>query len=296
MGVEGACAATGQQVRLGSPQWIDEKKGDILLFKAGGRGTACAESGGPVVAGKSRMSPFLLPRCLLAIGERVVAAFWTSEAMRPAAVAAVAELRRHGMAVTILSGDQPPRVAAVAEQLGVPWQASLLPAEKLAAIGAEQASGGVAMVGDGINDAAALAAADVGIALGCGADIARWTAPLCVLDDDLAALPWLVELSRRTRRTIRWNLLWAFGYNTACIPLAAAGLVHPAVAAVAMVASSLLVVGNSLRLARDNGSEEPPAEHPRPDKAHPGDGKLQNAEAEDAPAPRTQPNHGEVVT
>ena len=89
------------------------------------------------------------------------------------------------------------------------------------------------------------------MALGCGADVSRWTAAICLLRDDLGDLPWLAALARRTARTIRWNLVWAFGYNAACIPLAATGLVHPAVAAAAMVASSLLVVSGSLALARE---------------------------------------------
>ncbi len=254
-GVEGTHAATGQRVRLGSPPWIESKKGDIPLFQSAGDGSAAAASGRSSIMEKRGMSPFLSPRCLLAVGERVAVAFWTTEAIRQSAAAAVEGLREQGMAAVILSGDQPTRVAAVAGELGIPWQAPLLPAEKLAVIETMRKDGGVAMVGDGINDAAALAIADVGVALGCGADVARWTAPLCVLDDDLGSLPWLVELARRTRRTIRWNLLWAFGYNTACIPLAAAGLVHPAVAAVAMVVSSLLVVGNSLRLARDEAGD-----------------------------------------
>jgi heavy metal translocating P-type ATPase len=223
LGVHGV-TASGETVRLGNPQWIGETVSDIA----------------------SR--PFSRSRCVLAIGDTVVAAFWIAEEVRPSAGQAVARLISQGRHVTILSGDQPLRVAAVAESLGVSWQAPLMPADKLRAIDAIRMSGSVAMVGDGINDAAALAAADVGIALGCGADIARWSAPICLLDDDLSHLPWLVDLAVQTRRTIRWNLLWAFGYNAACIPLAATGIVHPAVAALAMIASSLLVVGNSLRL------------------------------------------------
>ncbi|MFM8413240.1 MAG: heavy metal translocating P-type ATPase [Planctomycetota bacterium] len=245
LGVEGVLAGTGEVVRLGSPHWVTGTKGNCGVARPAAR-------------------------CLLAVGPDPVAAFWTAEEIRPRAAAAVTGLRTRGLALTILSGDQPERVAAVAETLGLSWRAPLLPAEKLAAIEALRRTGGGVMVGDGINDAAALAAADVGIALGCGADVARWTAPICLLDDDLESLPWLVDLARTTRRTIRWNLLWAFGYNAACIPLAATGIVHPAVAAAAMVVSSLLVVGNSLRLGRDDAAAGPPGSPARiADRRHP---------------------------
>jgi P-type E1-E2 ATPase len=156
----------------------------------------------------------------------------------------------------MMTGDRQPRAAALAHSLGLSYRARLLPEEKLTAIHELQAaSGAVAMVGDGINDAPALAAADVGIALGSGADLSRHTAQICLLASDLSRLPWLIELAQRTQRAIRWNLLWAFGYNAIGIGIAAAGWLHPVLAAIAMGASSLLVVTNSLALARFDGAD-----------------------------------------
>ena len=225
-GVEGMRADDGGLVRLGSPRWIR---------------VATAASPPEVLAAA---------QCLVADDGRIVGGLSSAEMLRPGAAVAAEALRAAGLATHLLSGDRQDRAAAVADRLGMACQAPLLPAEKLAVISELQRRGRrVVMVGDGINDAPALAAADVGIALGCGADVSRWSAGICLLADDLATIPWLVAVARRTRATIRWNLFWAFAYNTACLPLAAAGLVHPALAAAAMVASSLLVVTNSLRLA-----------------------------------------------
>jgi P-type E1-E2 ATPase len=150
-----------------------------------------------------------------------------------------------------LTGDQPASAGRWQRELGVPVQAGLLPEQKLDALHAlRQAGTRVAMVGDGINDGPALAASDVGIALGCGADIARDNADVCLLDDDLGKLPWALRLSRATVRIVRQNLFWAFLYNTVGIALACAGVLNPVIAALAMVASSLCVVVNSLRLQR----------------------------------------------
>jgi P-type E1-E2 ATPase len=175
--------------------------------------------------------------------------FIFNETVRPEATAAIAACRELGCDVGVLTGDDPARGRLLEVQLGVRVQSGLLPEDKLAAIHeARRAFGPVAMIGDGVNDAPALAASDVGIALGCGTDLARESAPIALLADNLGDVPWAVGLARRSVRVMRQNLFWAFAYNSAGIALAATGWLNPAWAAVAMVASSLLVVGNSLRL------------------------------------------------
>lgn len=186
----------------------------------------------------------------VAWGGQVRARFTFREAVRPEAEATITLLGRLGLDCVMLTGDRQPRAQTLAASLGLDYQAALLPDEKLAAIRALQSAGSVVMVGDGINDAPALAAADAGIALGSGTDISRHSAQICLLTSDLARLPWLIWLARQTQHTIRWNLIWAFGYNIAGIGLAAAGWLHPVVAAIAMGLSSLFVVTNSLSLAR----------------------------------------------
>ncbi len=159
---------------------------------------------------------------------------------------------RSDLRPVLLTGDNTATAAAVAAAVGIDdVQAEVLPADKLAVISALQRDGHVvAMVGDGVNDAAALAAADLGIAMGSGTDAAIQASDLTLMRADLTAVGAAIRLSRATLRTIKGNLFWAFAYNVAAIPLAAAGLVTPIVAAAAMAASSLFVVANSLRLIR----------------------------------------------
>jgi heavy metal translocating P-type ATPase len=177
--------------------------------------------------------------------------FVFQEQLRAETAAALAECRRLGLDVGVLTGDRQPRADRLASALGVTVRAEQLPVDKVAAIrDARTRPGLVAMVGDGINDAPALAASDVGIAMGCGADLSRDTAAVCLLSNDLARVPWTIELARQTVRVIKQNLLWAFSYNVVGITLAATGRLSPVWSAVAMVASSVFVVSNSLRLNR----------------------------------------------
>jgi len=172
--------------------------------------------------------------------------------VRPCAPQAVAELAALGLTTVLLTGDNERTARAVAAQLNVTHvRAQVSPEDKQAAVQHLQDAGqSVVMVGDGVNDAAALAQADLGIALGTGADVAVEAADIIVVRADPLLIPQAVRLSRATLRTIRQNLAWAFAYNVAALPLAAAGLLNPMIAGAAMAASSVVVVTNSLRLRR----------------------------------------------
>jgi Cu+-exporting ATPase len=196
---------------------------------------------------------------LVAVDGRPAGVLAVADEVRPEAAEAVRRLMAQGLEVWLISGDRAPVAEAVGAAIGVAPErilAEVRPEQKAARIAALQASGKrVAMVGDGINDAPALAAADVGIAIGTGADVAVEASDLTLLGDDVRAVPAAIGLSRATMRTIRQNLGWAFGYNVLLIPVAAGllfpltgWLLSPALAAGAMALSSVSVVGNSLRL------------------------------------------------
>lgn len=181
-----------------------------------------------------------------------LAGFTLEDQLREDAAAAMVELQAQGLSAALLSGDSPRRVALVAERLKLTqWHADQRPADKIATLERLQAEGGpVLMVGDGINDAPVLGRATVSAAMGQGADLAKAHADLILLGQRLSALPQAHDLARRTLVTIRQNLRWSYGYNAIAIPAAALGWVPPWLAAIGMSVSSLIVVSNSMRLAR----------------------------------------------
>jgi Cu2+-exporting ATPase len=218
-------------LRIGIPEFVLELQQDVAVADA----VKLAEGAGGVVLGSDR---------------ELLAHFQFADRLREQAAETVRQLQDLGIEVELLSGDEAGIVRAVAEELAIGrFQARCRPQDKLARIQTLQAQGAVvAMVGDGVNDAPVLAAAQVSLAMGGGTQLAYASADMLLLSEHLPHLVTAVVSSRRTLRIIRQNLVWALGYNLMALPLAAGGYIAPWMAAIGMSSSSLVVVANALRL------------------------------------------------
>ncbi|MBW2355820.1 MAG: heavy metal translocating P-type ATPase, partial [Deltaproteobacteria bacterium] len=245
-GVEGR--VDGRTIRVGKPVWFRETNIDL--------GAVSADLEALAREGKTVM--------VAADEERALGVIAVADTLKPESAEAVKTLLRQDLQVVMLTGDNRATAEAIAAKVGIEEvEAEVRPEDKAATVARLQAQGrAIAMVGDGINDAPALARADVGMAIGTGADVAIETADVILSSGSLAGIPRAVALSRATLKTIRQNLFWAFAYNVILIPVAAGILapleaapaflrqLHPILAALAMSLSSVTVVANSLRLYR----------------------------------------------
>lgn len=219
-----------------------------------GRPTLLSDAGVSVSSGLQRMlereQKFGRTAVYFAVDGRAVAVIAVADTARPSAAAAIERLHGLGLRTLLVTGDNAFAAQAIADEIGISEViAEVLPEGKVEVLRSLREQGRrVAMVGDGINDGPALATADLGLAIGRGTDVAIGAADMILVRDDLAAVPDAIELAQATLRTIRGNMVWAFGYNVAAIPVAMAGLLNPLLAGAAMAFSSLFVVWNSLRL------------------------------------------------
>ena len=257
--------ATGAAERVGDLPPVEE------FTNLEGLGVAGTVDGRAALVGRSRLIrergmalPAQLEEAMAtaeAAGRTAVVVAWdghargvlvVSDAVKPTSAEAIGQLRALGLTPVLLTGDNEAVARSVAAEVGIDEVvAEVLPKDKVDAVKRLQAEGRVvAMVGDGVNDAAALAQADLGLAMGTGTDAAIEASDLTLVRGDLRVAADAIRLSRRTLRTIKGNLFWAFAYNLAALPLAAAGLLNPMIAGAAMAFSSVFVVSNSLRLFR----------------------------------------------